>query len=193
MSAVAWSGLDPEPLGRIVVDGETLLERYYERRDVFGLSAETAFGALVLRAEYGWQPDRYFNTRMAGELAAVPLDQHRGVLALDIDGPLGVFINAQYLVDAVRDAPAGLVRPATDRIATLFLRRSFNYDRLDAELRWYHSVEDADDLVALAFEYDVTQDTRLTLSIESFDGAPTGLFGQFEDRDRVTFGIEHTF
>ncbi len=194
VSAVAYTGIDPEPLGRVVTqDAETVLERYYERRTLYGFSAEAGFGPTVLRAEYAYQPDRTFNIRSEQGLGTAALDQHRGVLALDISGPLDVFINVQYLVDAVQDAPDTLVRPETDRIGTLFLKRRFGYDKLDLTLRWYHSFSDNDDLASVAVEYGLASNTTLTLGVETFRGDADGIFGQFDGSDRVTLGIEHTF
>lgn len=194
LSVVAYTGIDPEPLGRIVtVAGRRMLERYRKRREAFGFSAETAIGPTVIRAEYALQPDRVFNTRDAAGLAAIALEQHRGVLALDVTGPLDVIINVQYLVDAVRDAPDTLVRPSADRLATLALKRRFAYDRLDLDLRWYHSFTDDDDMFALGVEYTLAENTSVRFGLETFSGVAEGLFGQFAGRDRVTIGVEHTF
>ncbi len=194
VSAVGYTGIDPEPLGRLLaVDGSRILERYYERRDAFGFSAETGVGPMVLRAEYAFQPDRVFNAWSDGQLTAVNIDQHRGAIAFDIDAPLGLFVNAQYVVDSLENAPTGLVRPRTDRVGTLYLRRTFMYEALTLGARWYHSFGDGDDLAALRLEYAVGDETTLSLTAEAFSGTDTGLFGQFGGRDRIVLGIEHTF
>lgn len=191
---VAYTGMDPEPLGRITaVGGQPVLERYYERRDAFGFSVDMGLGGTVFRAEYAFQPDRVFNTRTSGELAAVELDQHRGAIGLDIDGPFGVFINVQYLVDAVSSAPADLVRPERDRIGTVLLRKAFGYDRVVLEGRWYQSFTDDDRLAALSIEYAFSDSTSIKLAANAFDGVPHGLFGQFDRRDRLVLSLGHTF
>lgn len=193
-SVVGYTGIDPEPLGRLVsVNGSPLFERYHKRRDAVGFSIETGIGPLVLRAEYALQPARAFNARSEGRLDAVNLDQHRGAVALDMNAPLGLFVNVQYLLDSIEDAPAGLVRPPTERVATLYARRTFFYDALTLGVRWYHSFGDSDDLAAMRLEYAVSDDTTLSLSAETFSGTNLGLFGQFTGRDRVVVGIEHTF
>lgn len=194
VSGVAYTGLDPEPLGRAVrIGGNTGVERYYERREALGFSAETGFDAVVLRAEYAYQPDRAFNRRAGNALDAVSLDQHRGAIAIDINAPLGLFLNAQYLVDSVRDAPTGIVRPHTDRVGTLYLRRSFAYDAITLEGRWYHSFSDGDDLAAMTLKYELHGGTSIAFAIETFSGPEIGLFGQFSSRDRIVIGLEHTF
>jgi len=194
LAMLAYTGMDPEPLGRVLATGGTpQLERYFRRRDVAGFSVDTGLGRAVLRAEYAYQPSRVFNLRAPDGLDTVELDQHRGAIGLDVDGPLGVFINVQYLIDTIRDAPGALVRPARDRVATLFVRKAFGYDRLVLEARWYHSLTDADDLTRFGVDYALNDSTSIRFAAEQFRGTPAGLFGQFADRDRITLGIRHTF
>ncbi len=194
LALVAYTGNDPEPLGRLTSSGGSpVVERFHKRRDAFGFSADMGLGSTVLRAEYAYQPDRVFNRRSAAGLETVALDQHRGAIGLDVDGPLGIFVNAQYLVDSISRAPGDLVRPDRDRLATLYLRRSFSYDTIVVAARWYYSFTDEDELTALSIEYALNDSTSIELAAQSFSGARNGLFGQFEDRDRITLSLSHTF
>jgi len=193
-SAVAYSGLDSEPLGRVVsIGSEPVVERFYERRKAFGLSFDVGLGATVLRAEYAFQPNRVFNTRPGDQLLTEALDQHRGAIGLDIDTPLGLFVNIQYLIDTVADAAISLVRPSTDRIGTLYLRRTFAYDTFTVEARLYHSFTDRDQLASININYAITDSTSIQFGAEHFSGVAEGLFGQFVERDRMTIGLRHTF
>lgn len=194
VSLVAYTGIDPEPLGRIVnAGGAVAVERYYERRDAFGLSAERSIGPLVVRAEYAYQPDRVFNVRDGSTLDAIALDQHRGAIAVDWSAPFNIFLNAQYLIDRVDEALVSLVRPDVDRIGTLFARKDLGYDRFSIELRWYHSFSEGDDMGAATFRWRVAENTTLMTRLEAFSGTQNGLFGQFDDQGRVLIGVEHVF
>ncbi len=194
VSFVAYSGLDHEPLGRVrtAVNGP-VVERFYERREVYGLSVETASGPFAFRAELAHQPDRAFNTRDLAGLYTVDRDQQRAALGIDVDGPWDTFINVQYLYDHVRNAPDTLVRPSTDRITTVFLRRSFAYDALEFTVRWYYSGELGDRMLSFGLGYELSDNTELRLSADNFSGNAEGPFGQFADRDRVTVSLAHTF
>lgn len=194
MSAVAYSGMDHEPLGRIVVDdNEPVLERYYERRNLLGLNADAAIGSVALRAEFAWQPGKAFNTRSPSGLDSVELDQATLAIGADIFAPLDLFVNVQLQLDNVTDAPPTLVRPDRDRIATAVVRRSFSYETVDVELRLYSSLEDGDRLLSSAVTYEAGSNTEMELRLESFSGNRLGLFGQFSDRDRLIVGIRHFF
>jgi len=194
IGAIAYSGLDHGPLGRLIDDsGEMTVEQFYERRDIYGLSAETSVGPLALRAEVAMQPNREFNTRTPAALSTIALDQLRAGVGVDVDGPWNTFINIQYLHDEVHDAPLSLVRPAEDRIVTVFLRRSFNYESVALIARWYRSLELDDEMYSLALEFAFGDSTRLRLAADGFSGDSTGIFGQFADRDRITIGLTHIF
>lgn len=194
LGLVALTGLDHEPLGRIVLDGGSpSLQQFYERRALYGLQAETALAGLVLRLEASYQPERTFNTRQDAWLDTTRLDQWRVAAALDIDAPFGIFVNLQYLHDQVLKAPDELVRPAIDRVVTAFARRRFFSETLLLELRWYGELEQDDGMARAVLEYQLGGNTRLRLAGDHFYGPQSGLFGQFEARDRVTLAIEHTF
>ncbi len=194
LSLVGYSGIDPEPLGRITSDGAgPVVERYFERRQLAGFSAETGIGSAVLRVEYAIQPDRVFNLRNASSLDTAKLDQHRAAVGVDFSLPGSIFINAQFLLDTVRDAPATLVRPDTDRLSTLYVRKSFGYDKVMVEGRWYHSYTDKDDMVSASISFLFGNNSRIRLQADAFSGTNSGLFGQFEAGDRIILGLEHVF
>ena len=186
--------MDPEPLGKLVSSPDGLfLERYYDRRDAIGFSLDMGLGPAVIRAEYAYQPDRVFNTRQSNLLDTTDLDQHRAAIGVDLEGPYGLFANIQYLVDHVSDAPVYLVRPAQDRLATFFLRKTFLYDTLTVEGRWYQSYTDDDHLASFSIDYAVSENLTLKLDYQAFNGTSDGLFGQFDNKDRLTIGFRHTF
>jgi hypothetical protein len=194
VSAMAYSGMEHQPLRRIeVVNGAPVLERYYERRNLVGLSADMAIGSVALRAESAWQPARTFNTRSATGLDTVDLDQATLALGADIFAPLDLFINLQVLFDNIKNAPDTLVRPDQDRIATAVVRRSFNYETIDVEFRMNSSLNTGDRLISAAATYDYRADTEFELKFESFHGTERGLFGQFEGRDRLLFSLRQFF
>lgn len=190
----AQSGLDYEPLGRIRAgESGVILEQYYERREVLGMSFEGTVGGVVLRGETAFQPDRDFNTRTDQGLGSNEADQWTAALAVDIDGPWNTFINAQYVYDSVFNESESLVRPSNDHIGTVFVRRSFAYDALIAELRWYGTFDEGDGLGRARLSWIVSDDISIDLSGDVFWGTSNGLFGQFADRDRATITISFTF
>ena len=194
VAALAYTGIDFEPLGSFGQPAdEAVVERYYERRELVGLSAEGAAGRIAFRGEVAFQPGRQFNTRSGPALEAAGFDQLTAGVGIDVDGPFGVFVNLQFIHDEVIDAPASLVRPASDRIATLLLRRGFRYETLTATAQWYYARDPGDSMVSLALEFTPGDNSRFRLAADGFRGNPRGLFGQFRERDRITLQWLYTF
>ena len=133
-----------------------------------------------------------FNTRQGTTLGSIELDQHRGAIGFDLEGPLGLFANIQYVVDHLSEAPGNLVRPAQDQVGTFFLRRTFLYDTVTVEARWYQSFTDHDHMASFSIDYAITESLSAKLAYQSFKGTREGLFGQFENRDRLSFSFRHT-
>ncbi|MEM8768808.1 MAG: DUF1302 family protein [Pseudomonadota bacterium] len=187
----AQTGLDYEPLGRVIIDdGQPVLERYYERREIYGASLETAFGGYVLRGELSAQPKRFLPVLTDGRPDAATGDQWTAALGLDVDAPFDTFLNVQYVFDRIEKAPEGLIRNKTDHIVTATLRRSFAYEALAVEARWYGNLEDNDGLARLILRYTMDGGATLGLSGDYFYGQVEGIFGQFKERDRITLFVD---
>lgn len=192
--ALAYSGNDHEPLGRVTGEAANMsIEQYYQRRELFGASAETSVGSIALRAEAAYQPSKTFNAHADAGLQSIRADQLTAGFAADIDGPFGIFLNLQLLWDEVKDPALTLVRPERDRVGTAFLRRHFAYETVTLEARWYHSFDDHDNLYKLSLSYDLNDNTSVFIDGDWFDGTSSGLFGQFSAQDRVVLGVRQTF
>ena len=192
---VASTGLDFEPLAEVeIVSGAAQLATYHRRRTVLGFALAGGVGPFVLRTEVAYSPSRHFSNRLqntvSNSIAEIESDQWRGALAVEMNAPAGVFVNAQLLVDHVSNASAGLVRPETDRIVTVAARRSFNYETVVAELRAYRSLTDDDQLLRAKVSWSLGDRTTLSLAAEHFNGTSRGAFGQFEGRDLIQAAVE---
>ncbi|MEM1247658.1 MAG: DUF1302 family protein [Acidobacteriota bacterium] len=208
LSFSAVSGVDPEPLARFGNSGSTFV-RFHERRDVLGVTLAKAFGPVALRTEIGWQPDRWLNTLGAAGLQPTRFDQATWALAADVQGPMGWFFNAQVVGDRLLDAPAldqaRLARPERDLFFSLFARRSFRYDTLTWELRWYGgdsrpvgaASEGQGGLYRSSLEYLIDDASSVRLEIDWFEGDENAggygeVFGQFDRSDRVLLVWRHS-
>jgi hypothetical protein len=186
----AQTGLDYEPLGRVLMaDGAPVLHRCYERRTLYGMSIETAFSGVVLRGELAAQPNRFFPVDTGTLPDAARADQWTAALGLDVNGPLGVFLNIQFLHDRISRSSAPLVRNEEDNIMTVFLRRTFAYETWRLEARWYGNLRDDDGLARFAILHDYSGNISVELAGDYFYGTQEGIFGQFRDRDRITLTV----
>ncbi len=195
LSLNVLSGPDPQPLGRVeLIDGQSALIRFHERRTLIGASMATSFGRLSTRAELGFSPDRSLNTRsVQGELDVEKADQLSIAFAADIAAPFGVTLSAQLLHDRILDAPNDIVRPSDDTLLSVLARRRFFDETLTVELRWYASEGGSDAVWRPKISYAVSDSLELSVDADVFQGNPDGIFGQFDERDRITVRIRRYF
>ena len=161
---------------------------------MIGGTFSNVFGDFTLRGEAGYSSDRYFpvsditdedGVAHSGELAYV--------LGVDYQGWRDWFVSAQVFQSILTDPDPGLVRDATESTATLLARRDFMNEALQGELLLIHSLSRGDGVLQASVKYEWRSNIRLTAGADIFYGTPLGLFGQFEDKDRITFGIEIGF
>ncbi len=195
LSVLAYAGTDPEPLGRVEITatGPELI-RFHERRRVYGASAARSFGPVTTRFEAATQPNRHFVTNDgAGTLAHVEADQYSVAAVFDFNAPGDVFVSAQIVHDVVIDLSTDAIRPDADTLTSLYLRKSFQADRYTATFRWLGSDGASDGVISPNLSYDLNDNTRLQIGADLFYGERNGIFGQFDDNDRVTFAIKRFF
>ncbi len=166
----------------------------YERTHLLGGTFSNVFGDFTLRGEVGYSSDRFYLTDditdadgviRSGEIAYV--------LGLDYQGWRDWFISAQIFQSIVTDSAPGLVRDTVDTTSTLLVRRDFMNDALQAEALLIHSLNQGDGVLQASLEYEWRTNIRLKVGADIFYGNSLGLFGQFNEKDRVSMGIEVGF
>ena len=166
----------------------------YERTHLLGGTFSNVFGDFTLRGEVGYSSDRYFLTddiavndgvTRSGELSYV--------LGLDYQGWRDWFISAQIFQSIVTNSTPDLVRDNVDTTSTLLVRRDFMNDSLQAEALLIQSLNQGDGVLQASLQYEWRTNIRLKFGADIFYGSSQGLFGQFNEKDRVSIGIELGF
>lgn len=170
-----------------------VLVRSFPRRRLAAVTVDTSFGRAVLRGELAAHWNRVFNLRRGDVLTTTELDTVALGLGVDLNLPLDVFMNLQFLVDRIQDAPAGLVKPERNDLATLTVRRAFLYEAVNVELRWYHDPDLGDSLGQASIEYSPSDAVTVELLGAWFSGDPAGRFGQFASRDLLKLALRYDF
>ncbi|NVJ99434.1 MAG: hypothetical protein HWE25_14875 [Alphaproteobacteria bacterium] len=195
LAMVGLSGPDHVPLGLVTLEGSfPKLSRFYKRRTLLGASASTSFGSFVFRGEAGFMPSRHFNIRNDGALGIERSDQLTLAAALDFDAPGGLFLSAQLVYDDVLSAPEGLVRPQNDVYLSLYAQKYFRNETIKASARLYAANSLFEDgLFRAELEHILSDDLKVAAGVDLFFGDQKGIYGQFDDRDRLTVSLTRYF
>ncbi len=190
----AYHYFDRPVVRRVIEDSGVNVVQSYERTHLLGGSLSNVFGDVTLRGEIAYSSDRYFLSDDIGDVDGVI---HTGelsyVIGVDYQGWRDWFISAQVFQSLVTDPTSGLVRDTLETTATFLLRRDFLNDALQAEALLIHGLNQGDGLLQASMAYELRSNIRLSVGADIFYGTSRGLFGQFNENDRVVFGIDIGF
>lgn len=167
------------------------LSSSYERTHLVGGTFNYATGDFVLRGEAGYSSDRYFLSDRPGDRDGVVRSAEFGtVLGVDWSGLTNTLISAQLFQSSAFDHGRAMTRDRHERSASLLFRRDLRNQTITTELLWIHSISDGDGVAQVQVRYAIRSQIELFAGMDVFYGSSNGLFGQFDARDRLTFGIE---
>jgi len=163
----------------------------YERTHLTGGTIARAFGDLTLRAELAYSTRRFFLTESAADPDGVFRTGELGyVLGLDYSVDGDTLVSGQVFQSVLTAHPRGAARDQVDTQLTLLIQRELLNDRLEARMLAIHGANDGDGLVQLDLGYELRSNVIVRIGGDFFYGSPSGLFGQFDQADRITLGME---
>ncbi len=166
----------------------------YERSHVIGGTFSRAVGPATVRAEYGLFLGRPYSTeRLRDRDGVVEADEVSYVVGVDWFAFGGTFFSVQLFQSAVLQNPRGLVRDRIRTYGTFALQKRLRNDTLTVELFAIESFNDLEGLIRPRVSYEVRDNFRVFAGLDIFHGKNDGFFGQFHDKDRVTFGFRWDF
>ncbi len=186
---------DDNPVLRRQVNGSVVtITPEYERTHLLGGTFSNSFGDFVVRGEVGYSFDRYFLTDdLADDDGVDESDNLSTVIGLDWSGLDDTLISAQVFGDYLTNDINGLVRDQFEATTSLLVRRSFLDEDLVAEVIWLQSINSGDGLVRPKVTYQVDDNIKVWAGADIFFGTSDGVFGQFDDNDRILFGVQFSF
>lgn len=169
--------------------GVTVIQDY-ERTHLIGGTFNTAFDDWVVRGEVGYSTDRFFLTEdPADSDGVVESGEFSYVLGVDYQGITDTFLSAQFFQTYLPDHESGVVQDEVESSVTLLAERTFENETIKASLLIIQSINEGDGVVQAELDYQLYSNVNLALGADFFYGDNDGLFGQFDDNDRVTFGV----
>lgn len=163
----------------------------YERTHLFGATFSNAFGDLTLRGEIGYSIDKYYSTRNPMDADGVErVNELSYVIGLDWFGFTDTLLSVQLFQSILSDNPSGLTRDQVENTVTFLARRDFRNHTLHAENLVVYNFNRQDGFVRPQISYDLRDNVVIWSGIDLFWGNRDDLFGQFDETDRVIFGVD---
>lgn len=190
----AYHYFDRPVVRREISAAGVTVRQTYERTHLLGGTFSNVYGDFTLRGEVGFSSDRFFLTEdMSDTDGVAESDELSYVLGVDFQGWRDWFVSAQVFQSFLTDPTPEIVRDNVDTNATLLMRRDFMNDALQAEALLIQSLNQSDGVLQTSLNYEWRTNVRLKVGADFFYGNSQGLFGQFEQNDRVSIGVEIGF
>ncbi|WP_370980189.1 DUF1302 family protein [Agaribacterium sp. ZY112] len=166
----------------------------YSRSEVIGASASTAIKDLSIRTEIAYTKNQHYQARVTESNTGVSHnDETAYVIGLDWFGFKDSLISAQLFQKHIHNFDSSIAQAQTDKNYSLLLRRSWLNEVLSAEILFLHNDTDQDRLIRPRMDYSVNDQLKLWLAADYFYGPAEGVYGQYDQNDRILTGAELSF
>jgi hypothetical protein len=163
----------------------------FDRKQVFGGTAATNFGPVVLRMEAGW------NTGKAAAVTAFPprsgfekFGQFSSVVGVDYSPREWVWLSGQYFWQFASAPQRTLLLPRDNHLASFYIKTNFFRDTLRPELFVLTGLNQREYLIRPRLTRSFGDHWSLGLGADFFGGRSSHPFGFFSSRDRIMLEVK---
>lgn len=165
----------------------------HDRVEQFGGTLAKDFGAMVLKAEAVHTADRRYNVlRFDDADGVVPQDTLDWVLGLDFSLPAEGRLNLQVFQRVFFDRDPDILFDKRENGFSVFASGKIG-ERIELQALAISSINRNDWLLRPRLTWAFERNWRLALGADVFKGPPLGLFGRFDNRDRVYTELRYSF
>jgi len=200
-----WSGWDmtlnylyhyvDEPILETHLTGPNTvtITSHYARSQLIGGSASNAFGSWTLRSEIAYETNRYHRAQPLNKNSlpgVIQANQWSSVMGLDYQGLTDQFLSFQWFQTRILVPGNQLIKSKTEDTLSFLWDVKLLNETLTLSLLNLYSLDHHDGLIRPKVRYNLQSNLDLTLGFDRFYGSQEGLFGQFDQTDRLNIGFE---
>lgn len=196
LSAFYYSSMANTPTfyRQIVAAPQTFIyEARHDRIHQLGGTVAKDLGAMVFKGETVYTHGRGFNVaRLTDVNGIVRQNTLDWAVGLDFPLPSDSRLNLQLFQRIFFGYDSDIYADKHESGYSVLLNRKFT-SRLEAEALWISSFNRSDWLLRPRMSWTFEKNWKMTVGVDIFKGPPLGLFGRFDNRDRVYSEIRHSF
>jgi len=182
---------DNPVIRRQIGPGGVVVNTGYERTHTIGGTVNNAFGDYTFRGELGFNTERYFlASNPADDDGVVKTSELSYVIGLDWSGISDTLFSGQVFQSVVDEPSANMTRKSLRTDLTFLAQRQFMNETFELGLIVIHNYETGDGVVRPGFAWDYQDNIKFIGGLDIFYGPTRGVFGQYDERDRVLIGVE---
>ena len=159
----------------------------------FGLTASKEFDDWLFRGEAVYTQGRQFNvTRLSDSDGVVRQNYLDYIVGLDVPAPNSSRINVQLFQRLYTDHDRDTLARAVESGFTVFASTKLAHG-VEPQVLLIHSLNHNDWLLRPKVVWNFQRNWRAVAGADVFGGKPTGLFGQYDNKDRVYLEVRRSF
>jgi len=166
----------------------------HERIHQFGTTFAKDFGSFVLKGEAIQTLDRLMSVDRLTDLdGLIETDELRYVIGADWAGEAGHNVNVQFFQTWFQDHDSDMLFKEVETGVSVMLTTTSWHPDLTPEVLWIRSLDRNEWVLQTKMSWEFAPNWRAVLGGDVFGGPQTGIFGQFDDTDRVYWEMRYSF
>lgn len=168
----------------------------FDRKEVFGGTAATNFGSVVLRMEAGWNRNKPQAVTGIQDNAG-PIKNgfekfglFSSVAGLDWSAKTWLWISGQYFFQSINAPQSRLLFPRNNHLASIYFRTNFLRDTLRPEFFVLTGLNQWQFMIRPKLTKTIGDHWSVGVSADFLGGNQTNIFGYFDSRDRVVIELK---
>nr|MDQ3009125.1 hypothetical protein [Acidobacteriota bacterium] len=163
----------------------------FDRKEVFGGTAATNFGPVVLRMEAGWNRAKPAAvTDNPVKTGFEKFGQFSGVTGLDWSAKTWLWISGQYFFQSVNAPQSRLLFSRSNHLLSLYFRTSFFRETFRPELFVLTGLNQQQFMIRPKLTKTFGDHWSASIGADFLGGRRTNIFGYFDSRDRVVIELK---
>ncbi len=175
----------------ITSDGHLNIQPTYQRNNLIGMSASNAFDDWVLRLELAYNSSNYHYGRGPASRGVFNSPAINSVVGLDYHGFSDTLVSYQWFQTTLTDYTDNILRNRVNMVHSIIVQQDFWNDTLT--LKWFglfdHQSSDGELRAEILYRY--SDSLSLWAGVDWFYGRREGLFGEFNENDRLILGFKY--
>jgi len=162
----------------------------FDRKEVFGGTAATNFGSVVLRLEAGWNRNKPAPVTTNTQTGYEKHGQFSSVAGLDWSAKTWLWISGQYFLSFTSAPQEKLLLPRYNHLASIYFRTNFMRETLRPELFVLTGLNQREYLIRPRIVKTIGDHWSVGVGADFLGGKQTNVFGYFDSRDRVVIELK---
>ncbi len=194
VSGFFYHSVDAAPFfSTSVTNGQAVITPEHDKINQAGLTLAKDFGLVLLKGEAIYTKDRWFNVEDNNNLTGVVQQNTVDyVIGLEHTTPDNTLLNFQFFQRWYTDYDANNLFDRLESGVSLYASTEFN-SNTEGEILLISGLNRSDWMLRPKITWDLSSNWWLAVGVDIFGGDSIGLFGRFDDSDRVYGTVRYSF